>query len=269
MTIPNNGAGFTGFQKPGSGSTDYNATTLLVSQLLSKVSTCTLVQVKAVTNSGGLSPVGFVDILPLVNQIDGKGNSVPHATIYHCPYVRLQGGGNAVILDPQVGDIGLAAFASRDVSSVIANKAQSNPGSYRRFDMSDGLYLGGMLNGTPTQYVQFNTSGITIHSPTAVILNAPDVQIQCTTFEMNASTSATITTPNFTVNAASSTFNGNETINGITTLNGPLAQHTGTSGSGATMQGPLTVTNDVTAVGTSLHTHIHTDPQGGTTSAPI
>ena len=35
--------------------------------------------------------------------------------------------------------------------------------------MSDGLYLGGVLNGAPSQYIQFRAGGgITIHSTRAV-----------------------------------------------------------------------------------------------------
>jgi len=185
----NNGKGFAGFQRLDSLGSEFNSQSFLIYSILSKISTATLVQVKKVTNTGGVSAVGTVDILPLVNQIDANGNSFPHGKIYQCPYFRLQGGTNAIILDPQVGDIGIAIFADRDISSVIANKTQSNPqsnpGSRRRFDMADGLYIGGTLNPTPQQYIQFNTSGITITS------NNP-VNINCTNANITASGNAVI-----------------------------------------------------------------------------
>jgi len=137
----------------------YNATSFMIKQLIARINTATLVQVKSVTNSGGVSPVGSVDVLPLVNQVDGAGNPTEHVTVYGLPYVRIQGGTNAVIIDPKVGDIGVAVFASRDISTVKNAKKQSNPGSYRRFNMADGLYIGGVLNGSPTNYVQFDNSG--------------------------------------------------------------------------------------------------------------
>ena len=165
--------GYQGIQTPGSGASEFSAHAFLVRSILSRIATTTLVQVKAVTNAGGVSPVGFVDIQPLVNQVDGEGNAVPHGTIFRCPYFRLQGGSNAIIIDPQVGDIGAAIFASRDLSSVIATRVVANPGSGRTFDMSDGLYLGGYLGPTPTQFVQFSAAGITITSPTAIQINAP------------------------------------------------------------------------------------------------
>jgi hypothetical protein len=43
--------------------------------------------------------------------------------------------------------------------------------------MADGIYIGGILNGTPTQYVIFDNTGITVHSPTAIVLSAPNVTL--------------------------------------------------------------------------------------------
>jgi len=164
--------GYQGAQQPGDGAGDFGAQSFLVRQILSRVNTCTLVKVVSVTNAGGVSPVGFVDAQPLVNQVDGAGNAVPHGVLHHLAYFRLQGGTNAVILDPQVGDIGIAVFADHDISSVVANKAQANPGSWRRFNMADGLYFGGVLNDTPVQFVQFSASGINIVTPGAVSITS-------------------------------------------------------------------------------------------------
>jgi hypothetical protein len=118
-----------------------------------------------------------VDVTPLVNQVDAASNPQPHATIYDLPYMRIQGGSNAIIIDPQPGDIGVAVFASRDISQVKATQAQGNPGSARQYDYSDGLYLGGMLNGAPSQYLQFNPSGISLVSPTAISETAPAINL--------------------------------------------------------------------------------------------
>ena len=197
----------------------HNATAALVRSMLSRLWTVTVVQVKAVTNDGGVEPVGFVDVQPLVNQVDGEGNVVAHGTISHCPYQRVQGGQNAVIIDPKVGDIGIAVFASRDISSVVATKAQANPGLGGMFNANDALYIGGILNGAVTQYVQFSDDGITIHSPTQVKLEGPKVDIECATLVVNATTSATITTPTFTVNG-DTVLDGDTAVSGNTTMLG-------------------------------------------------
>lgn len=256
--MSDNTTGYLGTQSIEAEASHYNSLFFAVSQILNMRNIATLVQIKTVTNAGSLAPVGFVDVLPLVNQLDGHQNSMPHGVVHNLPYFRLQGGANAIIMDPQVGDIGVAVFADRDISSVKASKAQANPSSMRRSDFADGLYIGGFLNGTPSQYVQFSPAGIKIHSPVAVILDAPDVQITAATVEIVASSSATVTTPTFTVN-------------GATTLNGSLSQGKGAGGGGATMLGPINVTNDVVAGGKSLTTHVHSGVQSGgsNTGAPV
>ncbi|RYY79987.1 MAG: phage baseplate protein [Moraxellaceae bacterium] len=107
----------------------------------------------------------------------GDRRAVPHGVIHKIPYFRLQGGRNAIILDPQIGDIGMCGFCSRDSSAVIANKDFGNPGSFRKFDWADGLYFGGFLNGTPSQYIRFSESGIDLVSPTKITLDAPEVEV--------------------------------------------------------------------------------------------
>lgn len=175
----------TGQQKPASTWGEFNNIAFLVQQAIGKLQTATLVRIEACTNNGGLSPVGFVDVTPLVDQIDGAGVPTPHVTIYNVPYFRMQGGANAVIMDPQKGDIGLCVFASRDISKVKSTRKQAPPGSFRQYNFSDGLYVGGMLNGTPTQYIIFGDDGITIKSPTKVTLDAPAVDIVGTSLKHN------------------------------------------------------------------------------------
>lgn len=167
----------TGLLSPWSGWGKYNQIAFAVQQLISKIQTAALVKIVSCTNDGGLSPVGFVNVQPLVNQLDQNGNPVPHVTIYNVPYLRIQGGANAIILDPQAGDIGVAVFASRDISKVKSTQAQANPGSARQYDFSDALYLGGMLNGVPAQYVQFLADGIKIVSPGTVTIEAPTIAL--------------------------------------------------------------------------------------------
>lgn len=185
-------AGYSGGQDTTSPLSDFNAHSFLIRQLLGQVHTITLVQVKAVTNDGGVEPVGYVDVQPLVQQVDGNGNVMQQPMVNHVPYFRLQGGANAIILDPQVGDIGICGFASRDISAVKASKAESPPGSRRRFDMADGLYIGGVLNGAPTQYVQFSGDGITL-TGTAITINGPTTINGQTTINGNTATTGTLT----------------------------------------------------------------------------
>lgn len=188
-----------GFQDPNSTAGDLNSLAFVIEQLLGKMATITLVQVAAVHIPAGTPPqaVGSVDVTPLVNQIDGAGNPTPHGTINNVPYFRVQGGLNAVVIDPVVGDIGLCAFASRDISKVKTTKKAANPGSFRRYDYADGLYIGGFLNGAPQQYIIFKPSnaGIDVISPTEITCQAPTVTVQSTNANVNATATATVTAP--------------------------------------------------------------------------
>jgi hypothetical protein len=69
-------------------------------------------------------------------------------------------------MDPQVGDIGVVVFASRDISKVKSTQAQANPGSARKFDFADGIYLGAVFSAAaPTQYIEFDSTGVAIVTP--------------------------------------------------------------------------------------------------------
>ena len=149
----------------------------VVGQMIAEMQTVALVEVVGVSNDGGLSPVGTVDVRPLVHQMAGNRTAVPHGIIYKIPYMRLQGGANAIIIDPQVGDIGMCGFCSRDSSTVVATRKAALPASLRKYNWSDGLYIGGFLNGTPTQYIRFSADGIEITSPAKVKIIAPITEI--------------------------------------------------------------------------------------------
>jgi Phage protein Gp138 N-terminal domain/GpV Apex motif len=175
---------YNGHEKFTSGSSEYNRLRFVFQQLMARAATATLVMVKAVHNAGELAPVGLIDVQPMVAQIDGAGKTTPHGIIHNIPYMRVQGGANAVIIDPVVGDIGLAVFASRDISSVKATKQPSGPGSRRRHSMADGLYIGGFLNAVPTQFIRFSGDGVEIKSTTVTITGdvhiTGDVQVDKT-----------------------------------------------------------------------------------------
>ena len=140
-----------------------NNTAFLCAQLISVLETNKLVQVVAVHPGDGSPPAaGTVDVLPLVMQVDGGGNTTPHETVTGLPYFRLQGGNGAVIADPAVDEIGWVAVCDRDTSNVRSTLKASPPGSGREFSLADGIYLGGCLNGVPSQYVWFKPSGVKI-----------------------------------------------------------------------------------------------------------
>lgn len=154
---------------PQSGLGEANRMRFLFRRMMAEVRTAIPCQVVAVNSPGGVAPAGTVDLQPLVQQTDGAGNVVDLPVLYNVPYLRWQGGASAIILDPVVGDRGLVCFCDRDVSAVVAAQAKSPQGSNRRFSLSDGFFVGEVLNAAPTQYLQFDpTNGVTLNSPTKI-----------------------------------------------------------------------------------------------------
>lgn len=122
---------------------------------------------KVVKNSvkGQVGPVGRVQFQPLVTMIDGIGQTQDHATVFNLPYFRLSGGHKAVIMDPKEGDVGFVVVADRDISGVKNSKKVSPPGSKRRFNLSDGIYISACLGDAPTCYIQFTDDDKIVISP--------------------------------------------------------------------------------------------------------
>lgn len=148
-----------GQQTPNDSSNQFNAVSFLVRQMMLRMSTMKLVKVQAVHSNGEVAEPGTVDVLPLVNQIDGNNNSVKHGTVYGIPWTRVQSGEWAIIADPKVGDVGYVVVSDRDISNVKETKDQANPGSHRVFDLADGVYVGGCLNAAPTSYIFLKEDG--------------------------------------------------------------------------------------------------------------
>jgi hypothetical protein len=149
-----------GQQDPSDSSSEYNKDVFIIRQIMSQMSTAKIVLVKAVDKSAKT-----VDLQPMVKQLDGQGNATSHGVINAVPYFGgSQAGLNAVMMDPVVGDKGLMICCDRDISSVIATKAEATPGSYRKHSAADGVYVGGLMgiNDTPTQSVKFTDTGIEI-----------------------------------------------------------------------------------------------------------
>lgn len=188
-------------------------------------------------NAAGLAPVGFVDIQPTIPQRLANGQTIPYPVIYNAPYFRLQGGTNAIIIDPQPGDIGVACFASRDMSGTKRQRGMAAAASLRKWSLSDAIYIGGILNNKPLQYIYFKDDGVLVFSHKKVTVEAPEVTL-------DASSKITLDSPLILVTGA--------------------LQQTGAKGSGAQMKGGLTNTGGtISSNGIILDTHAHSGVQAG------
>lgn len=130
----------------------------IIQSIISDIHTCDIVKVIGVSE-GKTSSTGTVTVIKLSKQVNNEGQSVSGVSIHNVPYFRLQGGASAVIIDPQVGDLGIAVFASRDISEIKKTRAESVPKTRAQYSANDALYIGGVLNGAPTQYIHFKSGG--------------------------------------------------------------------------------------------------------------
>lgn len=213
----------------------FNAERLRILNMMSKLATCQPVEVVAVHAPVGVAPVGFVDVRPLIGQKSADDTITPHGIIPNVPYWRLQGGTNAVIIDPQEGDIGMGHFASRDLTSVKNARAAAGPGSDRMYDMSDCMYSGGVLNAAPTQYILFDNTGITVLSPTAI-------KVQGQSVDVIATVEASITAPVIKLGAAAQSLLKFITSAFMAVYNG----HVHTNGNGGANTGTPTAPGQMT-----------------------
>lgn len=253
------GSGIAGQQGLNDGSSEYNQLEAAIATAMGRIGTVKIVKVLAVKNNGGVEPVGLVDIQPLVNLMDGLGKSTPHGTINNVPYMRLQGGKNAVIIDPVVGDIGYAVICDRDSSAVKNTKKQSNPGSFRRFSLADSIYVGGILNAAPEQYITFTDTGIKIADKNNNVIEMKSGSLKLTDANSNI----------VEMKAGGVFVTGNLVVNGNLQMSGQIQSLTGTLYPGNMhIGGTMTADTDVIAAGKSGASHTHNAP-GGATGPPL
>lgn len=245
-----NDSGF-GQQDPSDGVGELNPLLFVIWQQLAKVSTIKVVLVKAVDTAKKT-----VDVQPMVNQLDGDNQSTPHGTVLGIPYIIWQYGKNAVLADPAIDDIGVMMCSDRDISSVKATKAISNPGSDNRFAAADGIYLGGILNGAAEQWLRFTDTGMDWHDKNAntILSNADGIYLNGILFNR------------------SSQVQGNLPVTGALELGGSLQNISGGLYAGDIhVAGTVTGDTDVVSGALHLRTHRHTGVTtgGGTSTGPV
>jgi hypothetical protein len=164
------GGTFFGNATPGDFANIYSALDFMISQRLARISTATYCEVvrgaygadENDIEPGTVGPIGFVDVQPLVNQLDPSDQATPHAPVYGVCYYRNQTANGAFINDPAIGDIGKLVASDRDVSVVKATGAQASPGSRRKFAKEDGTFFPCVIAGAPTQWFAWLDKGFNI-----------------------------------------------------------------------------------------------------------
>lgn len=225
--------------RPDDVASEGNAMSFALRKMIGDYAFIDIVQVMAVTGD-------TLTVKSLLHPVTANNEKIDGVSVFQIPYLRLQRGESAVIMDPVAGDIGLMAVCDKDTSNVRATKAESAPASRRQHSSADGVYLTGIasLNGDPSQYVKFSNSGIEVVSPVTVTVSAP-------TIELNGENQVSINTP-------------------AIVLNGAIQQGDGSYGGNATFGGSITAEGEVQGSGINLSTHVHggVESGGSTTQGP-
>lgn len=148
--------------QPWNVASDANALEFTIRRMLGQATFIELVIVEGVDTAAKT-----VQVKQLVKPVDAAGNPIEAQSVYSIPFFRLQMGNSAIIINPAVGDFGLMLVCDEDISNVKANKSAAMPAHEGRHARASGIYLGGiaLMNGSPTEYLEFTGSGINLVAP--------------------------------------------------------------------------------------------------------
>lgn len=159
---------------------------------------------------------------------DDKVSLVALPLLLDCPCQFPSGGGVTLTFPVTAGDECLVVFASRSIDSWHQSGGVQAPVEARMHDLSDGFVILG-VRSKPRVLADISTTAAQLRSDDGATVVELDPAAQ----------TIKLTAP------------------GGITLDGPV-----------TATSTIDATGDVTGDGTSLHTHTHSDPQGGDTGAP-
>lgn len=211
----------------------------------------------------------------------GKTSYVQYPILPDVPIVWPRAGGLAITLPVAVGDECLVVFADRCIDAWWQSGGVQRPMDARIHDLSDAFAIFG-ITSQPRRLPAVSPDAIEIRDEAranwlslkpglldiniegAINVHCESASMKCSTAEVNASGSTTLTCP-------SNTINGPLTVNGLITGTGGIVV---SGGSGATVTGSFTLnggldaTEDVTAGGISLMNHVHVEQGDGAPTSP-
>lgn len=174
--------------------------------------------------------------------------------VVDAPVIFPRGGGCTLTFPVRPGDDCLVIFSDRGIDFWWQSGGTQQSTTRRTHDLSDAFVIPGPQS-QPKKISNLSTTGAQLRTDDGSAF-----------IEVATGGNITVTTQSsVTVNAPEIVLNGNVTINGN------LSQGMGDGGGTATMNGPINVTNDVTADGKSLINHQHggVETGSGNTGKPL
>ncbi|WP_036769313.1 phage baseplate assembly protein V [Photorhabdus australis] len=206
-------------------------------------------------NAGDVTCVVQPVIAGGVIDKDDKRTSVSLPLLVDVPVVFPRGGGVTLTFPVKAGDECLVVFADRCIDFWWQSGGVQEPVDERQHSLSDAFAIVGpqsqskRISGISTSTAQLRTDD-----------GAAYIELDPSSHNVTVITPAKLTA---TANGGTEITSPEIVLNGNVTINGNLSQGMGAGGGTATMQGPVTVNNDVTAGGISLKNHTHSGVQSG------
>jgi len=206
----------------------------------------------------------------VIRKLDGTTTSVRMPVLVDCPVLWTGGGGVTLTYPIAVGDEALVIIASRCIDSWWSQGGLQDPSDLRMHNLSDGFALVGVRSLPRTFAVSTSAAQLRTDDGSAYI------ELNPTSKNIKAHTSGDVVAEGANVNATATTACTIQaptiTLKGNIVLDGPITQaNTAGGSSSSSLIGPVAVTNDVTAGGKSLKTHVHSGVQtgSGNTGQPV
>lgn len=206
----------------------------------------------------------LVDIQPTINKKLTNGQVKERPPILGVPVVFPVSKTAGFTFPISVGDTGLAVFSMRNMDAwKSGNGRPSSPMNRSKYDKGDAIFIPGLqpttiaVNNPAKRIWDHSTSDAVLvnnigSSNEAELRIKPDgsillrtngaVSVECDTADVLADSSVSVTTPQISIDAASTTWVGNANITGTWTFNGipfDTHKHSGVTPGGGTSGGPV------------------------------
>lgn len=157
-----------------------------INQALMNVNTILPCKILAITGS-------TYTVQPLNNIISADGTPIAPPVLSNIPACITMGGNAGIIIEYVINDTVLVGFCQRDITTIKQSWLLSNPASFRKFSLSDGVIISKLSNSLPTIYVKVTASGVEINAPSLpVTVNSQSATINAETVALGNNASNAI-----------------------------------------------------------------------------
>lgn len=183
-------------------------------------------------------------VLPLVKLLTTDGRQVGRAQVASVPVMQFGGGNVALSFNLVAGNLGWIKANDRDISLILQSYTENAPNTLRKHSFQDAVFIPDVMHG------------MTIAGEDAgnAVLQTLDGSVKVAIWPDRVKLAAGALS--VTVGPSSVDVVGPTTFHGAVTMQSTL----GVTG-GATLA-------SATIGGINFGTHVHSDPQGGTTGGP-